>query len=113
MTEAKHTELPWHVVEPARPRPQEENDRLIATKDKKHVAETFQYQNHDNQNGPGVANADFIVRACNSHYALLEACKAGKFAVSRAYEQTTPENAEGWLKLGALLQSAIDKAVQP
>ncbi len=72
LNETKHTPGPWKVVKPNNPGPQQENDRLIATKDKKHVAEIFQYQNHKNQNGPSLANARLIAAAPE----LLEACKA-------------------------------------
>ena len=71
LNETKHTPGPWKVVKPNNPGPQQENDRLIATKDKKHVAEIFQYQNHKNQNGPSLANARLIAAAPE----LLEALK--------------------------------------
>ncbi len=76
MSEEKHTPGPWHVVTPIRPGPQEENDRLIATEDKKHVAEVFQYQNNENQNGPSLANARLIASAPKMLELLRLAVKA-------------------------------------
>ena len=75
MSNGKITPLPWLIVKPEKYGPNQEDDRLIHTEDGKHIAEVFQYQNYFHQNGPSIANAEFIVRACNSHYELLEACK--------------------------------------
>ncbi len=56
-------------------------DRLIHTKDGRHVAEVFQYQNHENKNGPSLANARLISKApellaCLLAYVELEESSA-------------------------------------
>ena len=79
MPKPEYTPGPWKVVEPKNPGPQQENDRLIATEDRKHVAETFQYQNHDNKNGPSIANAHLIAAAPE----LLDACRSLLACVNR------------------------------
>ena len=60
----KHTPGPWKVDAPKVPvGMNQENDRLVRGKDGEHICETFQYQNHDNPNGPSVANAHLIAAA--------------------------------------------------
>jgi len=71
----KHTPLPWFIAKPKLAGPKAENDRLIHTTEGKHIAEVFQYQSHQDQDGPAEANAEFIIRACNSYYDLVEVCK--------------------------------------
>jgi hypothetical protein len=60
--EAKHTELPWHVA-----------GNIVTESHGVAIAKCFDrgYETPD-----VLANAAFIVRACNSHDALLAACEA-------------------------------------
>ena len=62
----KHTEGPWLISKPRHPGKDQENDRLIHTKDGRHVAETFQYQNHSSPSGPSIPNAQRIVACVNA-----------------------------------------------
>ncbi|MGZ8432797.1 MAG: hypothetical protein ACXWYM_00435 [Candidatus Binatia bacterium] len=66
MTKAQHTELPWKT-----------NAMEVFTdagKSSKRIAfATGKAQGDDNSLEELKANAEFIVRACNSHYELLEA----------------------------------------
>lgn len=75
-----HTPTPWqvHIPDQRKVDRYQVEDRLIASADGKHIAETFQYQNHANNeaNGTSIANAAFIVRACNAHEGLVEALEA-------------------------------------
>ena len=57
----KHTILPWRVTRGSHAYP------LEITSESRTIAQI----EHNNCE----ANAEFIVRACNSHYELLEACK--------------------------------------
>lgn len=67
-TEAKHTALPWKMVETS-----VKNCPLVVAGDGTHDGFSLQLNSR--------ANAAFIVRACNNHVQLLEACKL-------AYEKT-------------------------
>ena len=68
----EHTPGPWEVHAPSGTvKPDQRDDRLI-TAGKLHVAETFQYMNHDMQNGPSIANAYLVAAAPD----LLAACEA-------------------------------------
>jgi len=62
MIETKHTELPWELEQT------EKNtnnlDILIKTNDEKWVSWSYKE-----------SNAEFIVRACNNHYKLLDTLK--------------------------------------
>lgn len=79
----EHTKTPWMVAgqKPGNCGPQQEQDRLIYTKDENghplHIAETFQYQNHGHNaaDGTSINNAAFIVRAVNMHERLVEAVR--------------------------------------
>jgi len=76
----EHTKTPWMVAgqKPGNCGPQQEQDRLIYTKDENghplHIAETFQYQNHGHNAADvtSINNAAFIVRAVNMHERLVE-----------------------------------------
>lgn len=70
----KHTPIPWKIIGPVNPKPGQIDDRLIATEDKQHVAECFQYRNHQNcaSDGIAIANADFIVLTANFHERLVK-----------------------------------------
>ena len=60
----KHTPLPWRV-----------ETKAITHPDIGDVAVVYMINNADESVYEQEANAKFIVRACNSHYELLEACK--------------------------------------
>jgi len=53
------------VTKGKHPKADQIDDRLIHTEDKRHIAETYQYQNFGNQsaNGEAVANARLIAAA--------------------------------------------------
>jgi len=66
-TQAKHTALPWQVVQ--RPSAYGEYCHLVRVRGGR--------VNSDGFGDEAAANAAFIVRACNSHEALVEACQYG------------------------------------
>ena len=68
-----HTPGPYIMAKSKSPDLRQREDYLIHTEDGLHIAEVFQYQNHENKNGPSEANSKFIVKACNAHDDLLEA----------------------------------------
>lgn len=76
MSESR-TPGPWFCKQSQSYDIRQKEDCLVYVKDKDnnplHIAETFQYQNDDNhkENGTSIANAEFIVKACNSHDALV------------------------------------------
>ncbi len=77
----KHTERPWKIGEPEHPGPDQENDRLIYATDRKtgkkiHIAVTFQYQNHEHQDGPSIGNAHLIAKCVNLFPEMLEALES-------------------------------------
>jgi hypothetical protein len=60
-----HTPLPWAFI-----------DGTITTADEVFkIADPYCMPTVDTAPGEMEANADFIVRACNSHYELLTACE--------------------------------------
>lgn len=72
-----HTKGKWEIGLPKHPDIRQKEDRLIYVRmgDKKlHIAEVYQYQNHNNReaNGTAIANARLIVAAPD----LLAACEA-------------------------------------
>ena len=72
--EQKHTPLPWIMEDEC------SYGWDIHAVDEDHTWVGDAKNNHDNQLGfppgkEGLANARLIIRACNSHYKLLEACK--------------------------------------
>lgn len=56
------------------------------------------------------ANAQFIVRACNSHYILLEACKFMLSEMIQVEPSSDLPEYEGYKKLRDILEQAIKKA---
>ena len=65
-TQTKHTTLPWEVEGQG-----QEVVGILAIGDNKYVAKLSGWHKKSQD-----ANAEFIVRACNAHEELLEACKA-------------------------------------
>lgn len=78
MTTAQHTPTPWAYIKATVPDNTGGYDYAI-TVDGKIIAEVFQHTGWDDEKTgkyetqPVEANAAFIVRACNSHDALVEA----------------------------------------
>lgn len=72
-TQTKHTSLPWVFsygsIYQSADEPIEENGTRIAMMDR-NTPDTTPTERD--------ANAAFIVKACNTHYQLVEACKAGR-----------------------------------
>ena len=66
---AQHTKEPWFIAIPHIHFPRD--DRLIYAKPKGihvakiHIAEVFEYQNHENPHGPVLANAQRIIDCVN------------------------------------------------
>ena len=77
----EHTPTPWGITSPKEYGIKQEQDRLIYHRPKdgepQHIAEVFQYRNHDCNaaDGTAPANADFIVKAANNHDRLVEMLK--------------------------------------
>ena len=99
----KHTKGPWRSENAM------SSDfnkiRYITGPDCEKIAEVQQteYYNSDTRmpQGEALANAAFIVRACNSHYELLEALEAAKKLMQKSI---TYENADTY--------NVIDKAIK-
>ena len=69
----KHTPGPWRVEGPkVFVSHDQKEDRAIRGEDGRHICETFQYQNHDNPNGPSVANAHLIAAAPEMYQEILQ-----------------------------------------
>lgn len=56
------------------------------------------------------ANAKFIVRACNSHYELLEACKFMLSEMIKVEPCSDLPEYEGYKKIRDILEQALQKA---
>lgn len=68
---AKPTPGPWALKKAVKAGLKAENDHLIyQPSDGRHIAETFQYQDHGVPDGPAEANARLIVAACNAAMAI-------------------------------------------
>ena len=74
---SEHTPLPWEVVPVARPRRVRlpVSHYIEAIDGDKGVILAALIQDQFPETKMAEANAEFIVRACNAHYDLLEACK--------------------------------------
>lgn len=79
MSEIKHTPLPWEWVK------QEDRDPILVSKlTGETIIDSAPYENiwfaTFNNNSDGIVpDAEFIVRACNSHYELVEALESANF----------------------------------
>ena len=84
-----HTPGPWNFARAVKPGANEENNHLIYNGEKRHIAEVFQYQEHDFiiELAEASANARLIAAAPE----LLEALKKAKGAII-----TLEINALGW-----------------
>jgi len=93
--ETRYTKTPWFYTETHTPEPQQD-DYLIHDAEGRHIAEVFQYQNNENQNGPSQANAEFIVRACNLHEELLKACELVPKMIETLMDELAEQKATDW-----------------
>lgn len=108
MSDTQHTPGPWKVKTPkGLVGLEREGDRLIVSEEtKEHVAAVFQYRNDNHKDKTtSLANAEFIVTACNSHADLLAACEA---LIGRAEKYATGSTEGG--QLTKQLRAAIAKA---
>lgn len=88
-TKSKHTPGPWGIRKPKNPDLRQTEDRLIVAgseDNRLHIAEVYQYQNHNNReaNGTALANARLIAAAPETKKqrdALLVACKKAETAL--------------------------------
>lgn len=96
MKRSKHTPGPWLVSIPRNPAPMCELDRLIHTVDGRHIAEVFQYQNHEHRFGPTRDDAQLIAASPN----LLDAAKRVVKLLPRDLNSSAV----------IILEQAIDKA---
>ena len=69
MTNTQHTETPWEVYKSA-------NGLYIQTPNRNRIIATIYPTRVVSQHQDMEANARFIVKACNNHDALVEACGA-------------------------------------
>lgn len=101
MSEQKHTPTPW-TVGPANQKAHEDSHAGIHGADGFIVAEV----QADVEELPAGANAAFIVKACNSHDALVEALKELRFSL--AFDgQICPINQKRYLEdINAALAAA-------
>lgn len=83
MTE--HTPLPWRVDAEDT---METTIHTIRDSDGKDIAHADRLSDEPSDTGANEANAEFIVRVCNSHYELLKACKKLVKSISEAHEST-------------------------
>lgn len=72
MIERKHSPLPWTLEEA------EDSQALVSAADGKPVFSRLRPNVNKRPDAERIENTRFIVRACNSYYKLLEACKAAQ-----------------------------------
>lgn len=90
MNKPKHTELPWELAR--------DKSVIISRKGKDILVTSIDTKNEM------TANAEFIVKACNNHYQLLEALKELSLVV-RTYGFREPNSPAKCL-------GALDKALE-
>ena len=73
-TKQEHTKLPWKVNNGFK------NLTITTEEDGLYIAES---EGRIGNSDLDLANAQFIVKACNNHYKLLEACKQTRYALMR------------------------------
>ena len=106
-----HTPLPWHIG-------QGNGEGSIFSKEGRMRLENggttlYPICNIIDFNGEQQANAEFIVRACNSHYELLEACEKALYGLKSHHRHWAGEECfKGCLTgdLIKLLENTIQKA---
>lgn len=81
MTTAEHTKTPYYVAVPTRPKTRDDDldfgIRADVAGKKEIIAEVFGRVSKT-EFPPARSTAEFMVLACNSHDALVEACKQAK-----------------------------------
>lgn len=100
-----HTPLPWAVTK-AKPRKVTSNGVLICTAVLRNFA-TIAQNKHGKGQDEAEANAALIVRAVNSHHALLEALE---WALSELRGKTRYDNPQQALNCFDLADAAIARA---
>lgn len=112
----QHTPTPWIVKNPKIPVGcDKEGDRLICSEEtKEHVAEVFQYRNDNHKDeATGLANAEFIVLACNAYDDLLAALEDLVWISGRGVETEDDwfeRNAERFERETGMLAPGKDQA---
>jgi len=101
----KHTAGPWEVLVGPEDRP---CCVVVSVRPTGQLPTVCDCGSGDVPKAEREANAAFIVQACNSHDALVEACKRLYGAVL-AYGKDNPQYG-GWAGLATTLKRAIDKA---
>jgi len=86
-TKTKHTETPWEIE-----RPFKEKGLYIQGKNTEIVCQVYPKQYFDPEDKTVMAkiqqaNAQFIIKACNNHYDLLEACKYTLKELSKLWDK--------------------------
>lgn len=83
--EVKHTPLPYNISHN-----DDNGDIVVRAKDNNTIVanvEADYYNPYGNDNKTIEANAAFIVKACNSHYTLLEALKEALIVIERMSDE--------------------------
>ena len=93
---SKHTELPWHYFRGAL-----DKSAGVESEDKSMLL----YMDGISLDAEK-SNAEFIVKACNNHYQLLQAAQVGLFAISFCEENLGEGN--GYELIGKLRQAIKD-----
>ena len=93
---SKHTPTPWHSFGPII----HHNGQHVA-----HVVNNERHPDGDTGSPEQRANAEFIVRACNSFDDLLAACKA----VAAALDRIQQDGSIVWLDDGPVHESASER----
>ena len=102
----KHSELPWIVSCDGRVRSKPVKDKWF---DDYICAMPFSSIRESDEMPEANANADFIVRACNSHYGLVEACRQ-IYNISQTQPIGWSQLDLGMDKMAELLKQALAKA---
>lgn len=92
--ERKHTPLPWAIISPKEHEPviaQLESDDERSCDGVRQVCEVAQGRYELLDYDEIKANAEFIVRACNSHYELVETLKIAEGAIDWIRDRVTNE----------------------
>lgn len=112
MSEAKHSPLPWHVMVGTFGKIKDQRSATIYATGEEltYVARCDGSQLSFTGKIDSIADAEFIVRACNSHYDLLEACREMQRTLTsntRQLSGVTRFELSPWLPM---LATAIAKA---
>lgn len=97
--EKKHTELPWTLLE------SEDEDDYAIIKIDGMPGTTFIAKEIKQGYDDGKSDAEFIIKACNNHYALLEALKG---LLDAANVPPGKQVEDGYAKLTKALRNGFD-----